>query len=123
MGDMSDRRTIAGILALTVGGYLVVSCLAVGLMPLLVGAENCSTTFQPFGEGGFRAWTEFSVLPYGGLCVFQDPYTGQILRTSPDPRWSVGLVGGSLVGLIGVASLAGQATRRREAQQRSTVLG
>lgn len=80
----------------------MISCLAVGLLPLLAGPDNCVTAFQPFGEVGTRVWTDFSVLPYGGLCVFQDVTTGEFLRIGPDPRWSIGIAGGVLTALVGV---------------------
>lgn len=120
---MSDRRTVAGILARTVGGCLAVTCLAGGLMPVLAGPEDCTAAFQPFGEGSLHVWTEFSVLPYGGLCVFQDADTGHTLRNGPNLLWSVGIAGGALVGLVGAGLLVTQAGRSRALPHRSTVLG
>lgn len=123
MGLMSDRRTLTGILALTVGGCLAATCLAAGLIPVLAGPEDCTAAFQPFGEGSLHVWTDFSVLPYGGSCVFQDADTGHIHRNGPNLLWSVGIAGGALVGLVGAGLIVTQAGRRRTLPHRSTVLG
>lgn len=122
-GDMSERRTLAGLLAVTVGGCLVTSCLAVGRLPLLAGSENCVTAFQPFGEGGLRVWTDFSVLPYRGVCVFQGTTRGQNLWIGPDPLWSIGVAGRVLTALVGAGLLITRARRLSTTSHRSSVLG
>ncbi|GMM96150.1 hypothetical protein [Microbacterium luteum] len=105
MDDARPRATIAGIMMLSVGTWLLLLSLALGLLPLILGTERCISSGLPPGEASWNVRTELTFIPYGATCVFESPTTGATVHTGPNPIWTGAIVAGAVGALSGASVL------------------
>lgn len=103
VSEMTPTRLSATISTLVVGGVGLFGSLALGMLPLLGGWEECAaSTSAEVGEGSFDAAVSVSLFPYGASCAFKLYETGAVLSPGPSPIWTIAIVIGFML-VVGAA--------------------